>query len=141
MNYAGRVGTSLSLLGLRTGQFVKGVTEKLQVNSSKPPRFFKPRPVPYALRESQFSEWTAPVVPQNESDDLLSSLSGIFYVNAYMDDVLEIIPRLTPYNLRESPGTFGAVWDMVEYGKACCLAWSVISQTGESSGHCGCPSS
>ncbi|KAL5508856.1 hypothetical protein EMCRGX_G004113 [Ephydatia muelleri] len=78
---------------------IKGVTVKIQVDSSKPPQFFKPRPVPYALRGRveqelerlqrdriiepvQFSEWAAPVVPvmkqveASEIDDLLSSLAG-----------------------------------------------------------------
>ena len=55
--YMGRKG-SLSLQGLMDGHrdlfkdelgLIKGVTVKIHVDSSKPPRFFKPRPVPYAL--------------------------------------------------------------------------------------------
>eukprot|EP00731_Ephydatia_muelleri_P003665 Em0001g3665a len=91
--YMGRKG-SLSLQGLMDGHgdlfkdelgLIKGVTVKIQVDSSKPPRFFKPRPVPYALRGRveqelerlqrdriiepvQFSEWAAPVVPVMKQD-------------------------------------------------------------------------
>ncbi|KAL5500663.1 hypothetical protein EMCRGX_G012257 [Ephydatia muelleri] len=91
--YMGRKG-SLSLQGLMDGHrdlfkdelgLIKGVTVKIQVDSSKPPRFFKPRPVPYALRGRveqelerlqrdriiapvQFSEWAAPVVPVIKQD-------------------------------------------------------------------------
>ncbi|KAK3089020.1 hypothetical protein FSP39_000173 [Pinctada imbricata] len=59
---------------------VKGVTAKIYVNENENPRYFKARPVPYALKgkiESelvrleecgiiqpvQFSEWAAPIVP------------------------------------------------------------------------------
>eukprot|EP00731_Ephydatia_muelleri_P028865 Em0020g509a len=91
--YMGRKG-SLSLQGLMDGHedlfkdelgLIKGVTVKIQVDSSKPPRFFKPRPVPYALRGRveqelerlqrdriiepvHFSEWAAPVVPVMKQD-------------------------------------------------------------------------
>ena len=91
--YMGRKG-SLSLQGLMDGHrdlfkdelgLIKGVTVKIHVDSSKPPRFFKPQPVPYALRGRveqelerlqrdgiiepvQFSEWAAPVVPVMKQD-------------------------------------------------------------------------
>ncbi|KAL5479520.1 hypothetical protein EMCRGX_G023048 [Ephydatia muelleri] len=64
---------------------VKGVKVKLYVDSSHQPRLFKPRSVPFALRERfeaeldrlhkvgviepvQFSDWAAPIVPVVKSD-------------------------------------------------------------------------
>ena len=64
---------------------VKGVKVKLHVDSSFRPRFFKPRSVPFALRERveaeldrlqkagviqpvQFSDWAAPIVPVVKGD-------------------------------------------------------------------------
>ncbi|KAK3087172.1 hypothetical protein FSP39_002564 [Pinctada imbricata] len=64
---------------------VKGVTAKIYVNENEKPRYFKARPVPYALKgkiESelvrleecgiiqpvQFSEWAAPIVPVVKDD-------------------------------------------------------------------------
>eukprot|EP00731_Ephydatia_muelleri_P013136 Em0007g446a len=96
--YMGRKG-SLSLQGLMDGHgdlfkdelgLIKGVTVKIQVDSSKPPRFFKPRPVPYALRGRveqelerlqrdriiepvQFSEWAAPVILVSDNGAAFSS--------------------------------------------------------------------
>ena len=59
---------------------IKGVQASLHVNPEAQPRFYKPRPVPYALRKKvgkeldrleeegvilkvQHSEWAAPIVP------------------------------------------------------------------------------
>ena len=64
---------------------VKGLKVKLQVNPGSQPRFYKPRSVPFALREKieaeleglckekviepvQFSEWATPIVPVVKGD-------------------------------------------------------------------------
>ena len=65
---------------------VEGVKTKIYIDSSKKPRFFKARPVAYALREKkietelnrivkegtiepvEFSEWATPIVPIVEED-------------------------------------------------------------------------
>lgn len=64
---------------------IQGATATLNVDSSKPPRFYKARPVPYSLRTKveaeltrlqdmgvispvQFSDWAAPIVPVVKRD-------------------------------------------------------------------------
>ncbi|KAI0232573.1 hypothetical protein LSAT2_017097, partial [Lamellibrachia satsuma] len=64
---------------------LKGMKVKIQVKDDATPRFHKPRPVPYALKEKvkkelirlqetgiieqvQFSEWAAPIVPVCKSN-------------------------------------------------------------------------
>jgi transposase InsO family protein len=64
---------------------LKGTSAKLMVDTSATPRFFKPRPVPYCLKEKvekelnclvemqiikpvSFSEWAAPIVPVVKQD-------------------------------------------------------------------------
>ena len=86
--YMGRKG-SLSLQGLMDGHrdlfkdelgLIKGVTVKIHVDSSKPPRFFKPRPVPYALRGRVEQELErlqrGGIIEPVQFSDLLSSLAG-----------------------------------------------------------------
>ncbi|XP_058858757.1 uncharacterized protein K02A2.6-like [Acipenser ruthenus] len=64
---------------------LRGTTGKIQVDPAARPRFFKPRPVPYAMKDKvdqeldrliaegviepvQFSEWAAPIVPILKAD-------------------------------------------------------------------------
>lgn len=64
---------------------VKGATAKIHINPQAPPRFCKPRTVPYTLRQKvqqklerleeakiieqeEFSEWEAPIVPVIKQD-------------------------------------------------------------------------
>ena len=64
---------------------IKGATAKLNIDPNAKPRFFRPRPVPYALRSrvdqalekleaagiiepADFSEWAAPIVPVVKRD-------------------------------------------------------------------------
>ena len=64
---------------------VRGVTAKLHVDPQARPRFYRPRPVPYAMRQKvelelerleragviepvQFSDWAAPIVPVVKTD-------------------------------------------------------------------------
>ena len=64
---------------------LKGTTAKLHVDPQSQPRFYKPRPVPYTMRERvereierlkqegilrpvEFSDWAAPIVPVLKND-------------------------------------------------------------------------
>ncbi|XP_030850652.1 uncharacterized protein K02A2.6-like [Strongylocentrotus purpuratus] len=64
---------------------IKGVQAKLKVKSDAEPRFFKPRPIPFAIKDKvaeeidrlvkegvlepvEFSDWAAPVVPVQKPD-------------------------------------------------------------------------
>ena len=64
---------------------MKGTSAKLHVDPQTRPRFYKPRPVPYAMRERveqeidrlkqedilqpvEFSDWAAPIVPVLKND-------------------------------------------------------------------------
>ena len=55
---------------------IKNMKAKIYVDADAKPRFFRARPVPYALRQGievieqvQFSEWAAPVVPVLKKDN------------------------------------------------------------------------
>ena len=67
---------------------LEGIRVKIHVDKTVKPRFYKPRPVPYALRDKveqelerlqrdgviepvSFSEWAAPVVPVAKTDGSL----------------------------------------------------------------------
>lgn len=95
---------------------MKGVQVKIHVDTAAEPRFYKPRPVPFALRQRveqelerlqrdgiiepvKFSEWAAPVVPVVKSDggirlcgDYKLTVNRVAHVESYplprVDDLL-----------------------------------------------------
>ena len=91
LNHVGTSPTLEGLLDRHKALFrdelgtVKGTSAKLHVDPQSRPRFYKPRPVPYAMRERieqeidrlkqegvirpvEFSDWAAPIVPVLKSD-------------------------------------------------------------------------
>ncbi|XP_075534959.1 uncharacterized protein LOC142570460 [Dermacentor variabilis] len=67
----------------------KGAKASLHVPSDAPPRFFKPRLLPYALTDGYtclpFGVSSAPAISQREMENLLR---GLPYVAVYFDDIL-----------------------------------------------------
>ena len=89
---------------------VKGLKVKLHVKDSCKPRYYKARPVPYALREkveaelvmleksgviekAQFSEWAAPAVPVLKRDSS-TCLCGDYMLTINRAAVVDAYPLL-----------------------------------------------
>ena len=83
---------------------IKGITATLKVKEGVQPKFFKSRPVPFALRDKisaeldrlertgilkkvECSDWAAPIVPAMKADDGSVRICGDFKVtvNPYLD--------------------------------------------------------
>ena len=95
---------------------IKGFTADLKVKENAPPQYFKPRPVPYALRDNvegeikrlesegvlkkvESSDWVTPIVPVLKPDGTIRRICGEFKVtlNQYLD--VPEYPMPTPEEL------------------------------------------
>ena len=86
---------------------LKGFAAKIHVDEGKPPKFFKARPVPYAMRKKveqeldrlvqtnvmepvRYSDWATPIVPVLKADGKVRVCSDYkLTVNSTLDDLCE----------------------------------------------------
>ena len=106
---------------------VKGIKAKIYVNSQAQPKYFKPRPVAYALRQKvedeldrllqegtihpvQFSEWATPIVPIIKSDGKVR-ICGDFKVT------LNKVSKLDNYPIPKTEDLLAQLGGGVEFTK------------------------
>lgn len=110
---------------------LQGTTAKIHVDDKVRPKFFKPRPLPYLMREKveielerlqsegiiepvQFSDWATPIVPVLKSDGKSIRLCGDYKVTVNSASKLDKypLPRIEDLYAKLSGGTSYTKLDM-----------------------------